>query len=165
MHTCIAYCVRHSTNSSRLDCASSILNCVVHANSNRKYVSTVETALRTLHSHTDYWSSNSMPHDFDCFCDSDNTCSLGESSHTFLLHFPTVCGRIADYWTYLTICQRSVEWMFLSVELWSPVELHSFGLFFRFNNYSDRLGLRVNMSIIVLRLLVIGSSTIQRYGF
>ena len=67
LHTCMARRVRHTTNSSRLGCASPFLIGVVHAKSNRKDFPPDQTAVRSLYSHSDGWFSNSRPHDVDSF--------------------------------------------------------------------------------------------------
>jgi len=105
-------------------------------------------------------------------CGSEKTCSARESSHTFPLHFPTVCGRKAEHGTYLTylsaIC--GMDGSIRRATMYS--KLHSFALFFiRINNYSDLLGpsdnflSRILQNQLALKLPATRSSTVQCYGF
>jgi len=106
-------------------------------------------------------------------CGSEKTCSARESSHTFPLHFPTVCGRKAEHWTYLThlsaIC--GMDGCTRRATMYS--KLHSFALFLSGSTIIRIcLALRVSFfflriirNYLALKLLAIRSSTVQCYGF
>ena len=75
-------------------------------------------------------------------CGSDKTCSLRKSSQTFPLHFPTVCGRIADYWTYLTHMStiRGMDGSTRRATMYSGTPLIRTFFFIRIKSSSDLLG-------------------------